>query len=203
MVPPPQKHGNLTPRSRRAPTAARARPGRAKVIIVPAGPYTLRCRARLTSNVRHRENQHAQAASQCHHRKESAGHIREHGRREWQEEPAASRSQFSRHASVRTVPGHWHRDSCKKRNCQTPNRKLHHRAPWPHWARPCGCLARCANQPSLLHRLLRSPCPRRFSAMRLAGTAAGRYFGGPFAPAVTAGEFHKGPAKRSLRAGGA
>jgi hypothetical protein len=47
----------LTPRSRRAPTAARARPGTAISFIVRSGPYTLRCRARLTSNVRpHREN---------------------------------------------------------------------------------------------------------------------------------------------------
>ncbi|EHR70706.1 putative membrane protein [Burkholderiales bacterium JOSHI_001] len=46
----------LTPRSRRAPTATRASPGTAKAIIVRSGAYTLRCRARLTSNVRLRKN---------------------------------------------------------------------------------------------------------------------------------------------------
>ena len=45
----------ITGRSRRAPTAAHVRPGWAKMFIVPAGPYTLRCRARLTSNVRRHE----------------------------------------------------------------------------------------------------------------------------------------------------
>ena len=45
----------LTPRSRRAPTAARASPTQAKIIIVLRGAYTLRCRARLTSNVRPQE----------------------------------------------------------------------------------------------------------------------------------------------------
>ena len=55
----PRKHPGsvgrrLTPRSRRAPTAARASPAQAKFIIVLRGAYTLRCRARLTSNVRQR-----------------------------------------------------------------------------------------------------------------------------------------------------
>jgi hypothetical protein len=45
----------LTLRSTRAPTATHVRPGWAKMLIVPAGPYALRCRARVSSNVRHRK----------------------------------------------------------------------------------------------------------------------------------------------------
>jgi hypothetical protein len=57
----PRQECGLTPRSRRAPTAARASPAQAKVIIVLRGAYTLRCRARLTSNVRPHENHHLNA----------------------------------------------------------------------------------------------------------------------------------------------
>jgi TIR domain len=42
----------LTLRSTRAPTATHVRPGWARILIVPAGPYVLRCRARVSSNVR-------------------------------------------------------------------------------------------------------------------------------------------------------
>ena len=61
MAMPPVKHPvrrrRLTPRSRRAPTAAHVSPAWAKMFIVPCGAYTLRCRARLTSNVRpHQSN---------------------------------------------------------------------------------------------------------------------------------------------------
>ncbi|EHR70688.1 hypothetical protein BurJ1DRAFT_1829 [Burkholderiales bacterium JOSHI_001] len=118
---------------------------------------------------------------------------------QWHEEVAASRSQGARHASLLLKRGHWHRDLGKKRSCQTPSRKLQHRALRPLSARPCGCLARCANQPSPLHRLLRSQCPRRFAARKMAGMAARLYFGAHLFLATTAGESHKGPAKRSLR----
>ena len=175
------------------------------VIIVRSGAYTLRCRARLTSNVRHREYQHAPAASQGNRRtaNASAGHRGAQDQYRFVEEAADSRSQDKRHASAQLGRSRLRRKRGKRRNGQTPNRKLHHRAPRPRWARPCGCLARCAKQPSLLHRLLRSPCPRRPPVLRQAGTACEWYCGGLVASPATAGEFHKGPAKRSLRQGGA
>lgn len=61
-------------------------------------------------------------------------------------------------------------------------------------ARPLGCLARYASQRSPLHRLLRSPCPQRFSLHWPAGMAAARSGRGLPMACGMAGQFNKAPA---------